>query len=535
MFRNSDYFEGLPLRRSSQFGIRQHSLKGPSRVIRLCLLGVMLPTLLIAIPLYLRYRVYRHQLYPLAMSDMRIIDGRISTIWCQRQLVRANMTFNAFLLPETPTISDRHESLSLVRHLLLEDDMKEYWGFYLLKGSVVKVSTCVRWPGASLIVIRGHKHLQECAYIGDNSSEELAELVEEKKADGPANRPDEMRRHRQDVQFVKPVPSSLSSNKSLINHDPEFPDEDVSDTGDIKKILDNLQNKTKILNKEKNKKSGMRNSTEVDKNKLSINNSSPVLSNLTSEEMIEDIMSKLGKLGDKGADILNKLNKKFKEISTQEPISTTLASVQQIIKREIGIAAGTEEQDNVGQEEGFNPERIENRHTQPEMNQNDMSNSEFWSSFSSSEEALLNCDGLILNLPLDPHHKCSANLTNEQAEEAHLQNTFIYKVPLNGYYFFVFSSENEVQQNYVRVQIDLQKTLYDVSKPLAKCSNTSTNCSLDLQFLSGQKVVLQLPLQNNDDYFDEEFVAESECEPRSELYAICVIAVPVVFILFAFT
>lgn len=35
-----------------------------------------------------------------------------------------------------------------------------------------------RWPGASLTIIRGHKHLHECAFIGDNSSEELEELLE---------------------------------------------------------------------------------------------------------------------------------------------------------------------------------------------------------------------------------------------------------------------------------------------------------------------------------------------------------------------
>lgn len=34
------------------------------------------------------------------------------------------------------------------------------------------------WPGASLILIRGHRHLHECAYIGDDSSEELEELME---------------------------------------------------------------------------------------------------------------------------------------------------------------------------------------------------------------------------------------------------------------------------------------------------------------------------------------------------------------------
>ena len=33
----------------------------------------------------------------------------------------------------------------MTRHLELEDDMKEYWAFYLLQGSSVTVSTCVRY------------------------------------------------------------------------------------------------------------------------------------------------------------------------------------------------------------------------------------------------------------------------------------------------------------------------------------------------------------------------------------------------------
>lgn len=41
-----------------------------------------------------------------------------------------------------------------------------------------------RWPGASLTMIRGHKHLHECAFIGDDSSEELEELLEVAKETG---------------------------------------------------------------------------------------------------------------------------------------------------------------------------------------------------------------------------------------------------------------------------------------------------------------------------------------------------------------
>lgn len=61
-------------------------------------------------------------------------------------------------------------------------------------------------------MIRGHRHLQECAYIGDDSSEELEELLEiaaEKgivnleisSPESPANRVDLLTKHRPEVQF----------------------------------------------------------------------------------------------------------------------------------------------------------------------------------------------------------------------------------------------------------------------------------------------------------------------------------------------
>lgn len=63
-----------------------------------------------------------------------------------------------------------------------------------------------------MILIRGHKHLQQCAYIGDDSSEELEELLEiaEEKGLGdlhfsspesPANRVDLLTKHRPGVEF----------------------------------------------------------------------------------------------------------------------------------------------------------------------------------------------------------------------------------------------------------------------------------------------------------------------------------------------
>lgn len=111
----------------------------------------------------------------------------------------------------------------------------------------------------------------------------------------------------------------------------------------------------------------------------------------------------------------------------------------------------------------------------------------------------------------------------------------IFRVPTNGYYFFVFNSENEIQPNYIRVQFDLEKAVYNVSNPVAFCANSSESCALDLNFFSSEKLVMELPVNENQTLWNEEFIVVSECEPRTVLYAICVIAVPILVILFAFT
>jgi len=59
-------------------------------------------------------------------------------------MVHGNASFNAYLMPKTPEYNDAPAKVSMVRHMLLEDDMKEYWGFYLLPGSQVHVKACSR-------------------------------------------------------------------------------------------------------------------------------------------------------------------------------------------------------------------------------------------------------------------------------------------------------------------------------------------------------------------------------------------------------
>ena len=53
------------------------------------------------------------------------------------------------------------------RNMILQDDIKEYWGFYLLKGSTVNLSVCSRYEGANFIVVKGLKDARKCAWIGE--------------------------------------------------------------------------------------------------------------------------------------------------------------------------------------------------------------------------------------------------------------------------------------------------------------------------------------------------------------------------------
>lgn len=62
---------------------------------------------------------------------------------------------------------------------------------------------------------------------------------------------------------------------------------------------------------------------------------------------------------------------------------------------ELGSVANEDE--NLAIEEGYVPDGIaDHHHVLNQTNLNDRSDSEFWSSFSSSEETLLNCAGAYL-------------------------------------------------------------------------------------------------------------------------------------------
>lgn len=347
--------------------------------------------------------------------------------------------------------------------------------------------------------------------------------------ESPSNHPDRLKKFTNGVVFKDP--NQKESNYTEINKKKKVKmssEETMVNAKEMRALLDQISlkaEKMKPIPKHHKTFDNVHKHRETVVGKTEEKNVKliAVEENLTSSEVFNDVLKKLQKLGPRGREVLEEIRSQMdklnfisidesksneenlqglvnKIVNSKEFVETTevptttenlLRLKRQLILKTASIDLNEDdEKGNLGIEEGFKPdEHAEHHEVLNQTDLNDRSNSEFWSSFSSSEEALLNCAGLILSLPLASSIKCEKHRSDADFETASFPNTMTYTVPLNGYYFFVFNSENEVQENFIKVHFDLEKTAYNVSNPLAKCSNSSEDCSLPLDFFSNEKVL----------------------------------------------
>lgn len=184
-------------------------------------------------------------------------------------------------------------------------------------------------------------------------------------------------------------------------------------------------------------------------------------------EVFEDALQKINALGTRGKKVLNKLIQEIdhRDLQTEQMVKKVINEVtekeERRRKRDLLLSSPMGAQLSEDDEDGdaaieevgcFNdpskfihynirrylyfalklqgmlhPDGIaEDRGTVNETTMNDRSNSEFWSSFSSSEERLLECKGLILNLPLTPHRFCEAKWEHRHTT-ASIANAVTYR------------------------------------------------------------------------------------------------------------
>merc|ERR1719427_770311 len=441
---NMDQFELEKMR----WAPKSQPLKGPMRLCRFCLLGIFFPIILLCIPLYMRFISLRPHIFTLSSTDMKLLnyEHTVSTMRCKEQTLRMNSSFNAYLLPEKPKLQRKRQRIKMERKIIeLEDDMKEYWGFYLLKDSYFRLHTCSRHEGASVVIIKHSKNVERCAWLGElDSDEESDEISNEFDFQQEVLAVQEEEGHQEEKEQEKQyLPTDSTGEQAILS----------GNSSELFQYLNNIERWS-----EKSRKTMIK-------------------------RLLQQIVGKQPELPD------------------TLPVLETEGDTPDYRLAELTARQGEEGEEGEDASEDYNgPENVDHFFNNGKFNQKnkahnkvDRSNEEVRSSYSSSEEALARCEGALYNLALSGSPRCNNNAS--LADMRPVMSNLSYEVHSTGFYYFIFTNENEITDNFVAANFDLHKTVFDVRERVAECRNT-TECSLS--FFSRQQVVLEVPQQESE-------------------------------------
>jgi len=518
--------------------------KGPKRLAKFCLLAILLPIACLCIPLYMRFQALKPHFFMLTPNDMKLLnhESRISTVWCEGQELRMNGSFNAYLLRERPKLRRFRQHVTMKRKMMLEDDVKEFWGFYLLRGSRVRLATCSRHEGASFILVKGLKDARRCSYLGElDSAEESDEISDEFEFSHDITATDDVTRG-----VVKDV-TAITNNDTLLfgtngtkasssNGRTIFRPSNTSS-----EAMAHFMHKFKAMSA---------NSKQVFVKKLlkSLGQDPNSEEHLTDAQATSKFFAfKVQDKPDLAAELKTKKKAVINDLAVEDDLEADSG----------GEVFDDNESNHIRHEDkGQHADVYDliDRGRFDQTNPNDKSKEETRSSWSSSEEALARCEGLIYNVPLNGNRNCSE--ANPDVPE-HSMARVDFEVPSTGFYYFIFANENEITANFIRAHFDMHKTVFDVSPQVNNCTNTSS-CVLPLKFWSEDHVVLEIPADNAADKSDGDqladpcyqeslikgysshtecnrvIVAESVCKPRKPLFMAFILLVPVMILVFAY-
>lgn len=140
------------------------------------------------------------------------------------------------------------------------------------------------------------------------------------------------------------------------------------------------------------------------------------------------------------------------------------------------------------------------------------------SSMSSFEKMLLSCydRNILLDKAFAPSELCTSFKYLENG--THLQT--VHNVTVDGYYYYIFYSDNDFHPNDVHAIFDILKPTYKYRNYTKGCIN-STECTFPVSFLSKDFVVVEVPTRDGiEQESDDITMLQSVCHPRMAIYAI---------------
>ncbi|XP_034950881.1 uncharacterized protein [Chelonus insularis] len=464
-------------------------MHGVKRVIIFCLLIAFLPISLLIVPLYLRHYLYQDVVYAVTESDVLEVDNGVSTIFCSAHTLHMNETFNAFQMGHRPEITSYRKHIRLKKSMTLPDDTLEYWGFYLLTGASVALSVCSRFPGASILVVKGERTLRTCGMLEHNQNKAhskgvfLPEARDQVKITFETNAQEV---ESQEYSVIHSPPTKFSQEKNHLSnmHNNYIK---VNNTRKLKHTKRHFRNnrhnknvtKGDYVDRKKNVEKQM--ALQLLREKLNIPGSN------TAEEEYDTEYE----LKDRETNIRMKRN--------QEPVKPPALLDQ-------GIKHGGNALKNLTGDSD--------------------------SSVSSFEEGLLNCyEGqVLLAQEFEPSNLCInvSYLENGKYMQTH------HHVTEDGYYYYIFYSDNDFVFNDIHAVFDIYKPTFQYENVTKSCIN-QTECIFPLSILSSDRIIVEVPTKDGIEHEQDDIsLLISVCHPRMGMYIIFPVAILFLIISCAF-
>lgn len=474
-------------------------MHGIKRVLVFCMCTAILPAILIIMPLWLKHHVFADVVYSVAESDILEIRDGLSTVFCQAHTLKMNTSFNAFQLNHTPNEAKMKKHIRLQKTMILPDDTLEYWGFYLMKGAFVELKVCSRFDGSRILVVKGEKNLNTCGLMehnknkfGTNYNAERSQVrvtfgnnahAQTITSSGDMTMTLEKKEHS---QLHKAHNHQLDDEAKLNNGGEDLTDfnddarqkrKDFS-TNYLKTQKNQIEQKDESNNKifktrEMFHASNINEQTKTDSTTLKNDNNTA--KNVSSSVNIDSTKASHHKRHHKNRD---SKSRKHLKLDNDEVVENTASMVEKEenirnrrehrremnahhhpMKRDTGVLDG-------GVHHGGNA-----------YNFNPLNDTESISSF---ENSLLECyDGqILLSESFDPSQECKNVSFLEQG--THMITT--HEVNSDGYYYYIFYSDNDNDQNQIHAVFDIHKPtyLYSNISETKGCIN-STDCSFPIQ------------------------------------------------------
>lgn len=514
-------------------------MHGVKRVLIFCLMIVILPAILIIMPLHLRKTVFADVIYPMAESDIIEIRAGISSVFCSKHTLRMNSNFNAFQLRNKPEIATNRKHIRLKKSMTLPDDTLEYWGFFLLKGAKVRVKFCSRFDGSRILIIHGHRELNLCGLTDHNKNKLGANYA---------------KGHEQVQVFFEDNVEIVEEkgNQDILmeheNHGGEDLSEDASQPQLNIPLKESVSTQPKLLRKKLKKGT--------------IHHSDPDLhtvADLQGSHHTEHILNHRDHNSNPHAHHQNQSLNGIPQHQDDEsrhnsehhqdenhPVhnssesyhSSDNAPHRERLKRHNGGTHRHQKRQDLYDKlyKRSKRENVYDRKTIHGGNAINFTETDESNSVSSFETGLFQCfNGMILLQEFfKPKNECSNPHIMDSSPNK--SSMVVHNVIEDGYYYYIFYSDNDHVQNEIHAIFDIYKPTYQYSNmsESQSCLNT-TNCTFNISFLSDEIVVVEVPTRDGIEHEADDITnLISTCHPRSEIYAIFPITVLVLILCCSF-